>query len=120
VAHTGSGYPNSPHKKDCLLFAVDKDISLLGVTLFGSKNNTYSVTIKIRDVDNDEYLNSKSGKFSPAFIKYESVSYYGFNIFFDQPVSLKRGVEYRVEASISGSNSCFGQSGKKKFHLFGC
>jgi len=45
-------------------------------------------------------------------MKYKSVSYYGFNIFFDQPVSLKKGVEYRVEASISGSNSCFGQNGQ--------
>jgi len=112
VAHTGSGYPYSPDKQDCLIFKVDKDISLLGVTLFGSKHNTYSVTIKITRLDYEKCLQSKPGKFSSALMKYKSVSYYGFNIFFDQPVSLKKSVEYRVEASISGSNSWFGQNGQ--------
>ena len=39
---------------------------------------------------------------------------YCFNIFFDQPVSLKKGVEYCVVTSISVSRSCqFGQNGQE-------
>ena len=112
VAQYGSGYPYLPDTQDCLIFKVDKDISLLGVTLFGSKNNTYSVTLKITRLDCVKCLQSKPGMYSSAFMRYASVSYYGFNIFFDQPVSLKKGVEYRVEASISGSRSAFGQNGQ--------
>ena len=85
VAHTDSGYPYSPDKEDCLIFKVDKDIFLLGVTLCGSRTNAYSVTIKITQLDSDKCLHSKSGKFSSVFMKDESFSYYGFNIFFDQP-----------------------------------
>jgi len=114
VVHTDSGYSYSPGKKDCLLFEVNKDISLLGVTLFGSKNNTYSVTIEVKKISQIpwECLYSKSGESFPEFMKYDSAPYYGFTIFFDQPIFLKKDVEYRVEASISGSCSCFGQNGK--------
>jgi len=112
VIHIGSGYPYVPGRKDGLRFEVDKDISLLGVTLFGSKNNTYSVTIRIKDLDESKYLYSKAGNFFPEFIEYKSVSYCGFNIFFDQPVLVRRDVQYRVEASILGSNSCFGENGR--------
>ena len=46
-------------------------------------------------------------------IKSVPVSCYGFNVFFDSPVDIKKGARYHVEASISGSvNSCFGQDGQ--------
>jgi len=115
VVHTGSGYSYSPGKKDCLLFMVDKDISLLGVTICGSRNCDYSVAIKIRrinDFDNCD-LCSKIGTFSSVCIKSDLVSYYGFNVFFDSPVDIKKGFRHRLEASISGcANSCFGQDGQ--------
>ena len=53
------------------------------------------------------------------FIEYKSVSYCGFNIFFDQPVLVRRDVEYRIEASISGSKSCFGENGKDNLYCAG-
>jgi len=115
VVHTGSGYPYSPGKKDCLRFEVDRDISLLGVTLCGSKNYEYFVAIEIKRLDyhkrND--LGIKEGKFSSVLIKSELASYYGFNVFFDSPVDIKKDVLHRLEASISdGANSCFGQNGQ--------
>ena len=110
---TGSGYPYSPGKKGCLRFGVDKDISLLGVTLCGSKDCNYSVNIRVRNLYKDNILSEKSGKFSSMCIRSEQVSYYGFNVFFDIPVHIKRSVRYRVEAFISqGTNSCFGQNGQ--------
>ena len=113
VDQSGSGYPYLPDKRDCLLFEVNKDISLLGATLCGSRNCSYSVTIRIKNLGNSEYLNSKSGIYSSVLFRRESVSYYGFNIFFDRPVVIKSDVRYRIEAFISGANSCFVQNGAK-------
>ncbi|XP_078361265.1 BTB/POZ domain-containing protein 6-like [Oculina patagonica] len=113
VNQTGSGYPYLPGKEDCVIFTVNKDISLLGVTFCGSENKKYSVTIKINNLDKNEYLCSKSGTFPSVRIKSEPVSYYGFSIFFNSPVVLKGDGRYRFEASISGANSCFGENGQE-------
>ena len=116
VVHTDSGYPYSPGKKDCLRFEVDRDISLLGATLCGSKNCDYSVAIKIRRSYGTKYhdLCSQTGTFSSACIESDEGSYYGFNIFFDSPVDINKGVRHRLEAYISGdANSCFGQNGER-------
>ena len=113
VVHTGSGYPYAADKSDCLLFEVDKDISLLGVTLCGSKNCDYSVVITIENLADDSRPYFKSGKFSSVCIQSSEVFYYGFNIFFVHPVVIKKGGFYRIDASIAGANSCFGVDGRK-------
>ena len=117
MVHTGSGYPSpySPGKHDCLSFEVDKDISLLGVTFCGSKNCKYDVTLHVLH-SNGPFVSvvcATGGKFSSVCIKSMLGSYYGFDVFFDSPVVIKRGVRYHLEASISGSaNSCLGQNGQ--------
>jgi len=116
VDHTDSGYHYSPGKKDVLRFEVNKDISLLGVTLCGSKNCEYTVSIQIKRLFGTEYrdLCSQTGTFSSAYIESDIVSYYGFNVFFDSPVDIKKDVKHRLEAYISGdANSCFGQNGER-------
>ena len=111
VVHTGSGYPYRTDKSDCLLFKVNKDISLLGVTLCGDRNCDYSVGISIKNLS-DCFSFSELGKFSSVCIQApERVPYYGFNIFFDRPVVIKKGGFYRIEAYIRGANSCFGVGG---------
>ncbi len=112
VDDTGSGFPYSPGKKDCLFLRVNRDIMLHGVTLFGSQNNKYSVTIHIKNYSEGKYIFSKTGTFSSTYIKSEPISYYGFKIIFDPPVIIQRAASYRFEASISGSNSCCGLKGK--------
>jgi len=115
VVHTGSGYPYSTGEKDCLRFEVNKDISLLGVTLCGSRNCNYTVTLKLKRVYGSDCRDvcSKTGTFSSGFIESDLGSYYGFNVFFDSPVEIKKGVRHRLDASISGStNSCFGENGQ--------
>ena len=123
VVDTGSGYPYAPNKQDCLVFKVDKDISLLGVTLFGSKNCDYAVTLKIQfldDIFSYPILCTKTGEFSSVCIKSDLVSYYGFDVFFDSPVDIKKGFRYRVAATISGDvNSCFGQNGQSSVDCSG-
>jgi len=108
--------PKSGHhylgKKDCLVVTVDKDISLHGVTLCGSKNNTYSVTIRVTNLANTEDFIAKSGDFASTYIKAKPFYYYGFNVYFYLPFILKRNVRYSLEAQISGANSCLGQKGE--------
>ena len=112
VEFAGSGYPYLPGKKDCLIFTVSKDISLLGVRLCGSKDNDYSVTIRLKRMDSGGNFITKSGSYSSVVVKSESLPYYGFNFVFDCPVGIKRGYKYYVEASISGASSCLGQNGQ--------
>ena len=115
VVYTDSGYPYGAAKRDCLLFEVGKDISLLGVTLCRSKNDNYAVSIQIKYLDKGDWncICSKTGKFSSDGIESELVCYYGFNIFFDSPVVITKSKLYRIEASICGSNSCCGVDGSK-------
>ena len=113
VEYAGSGHPYLSSRKDCLLFTVDKDIFLHGVRLCGSENNEYSVTCSIKKLGSNVYLDSVSGNFFSVLMKLEPHSYYGFKIFFDNPVFIEKGVRHRIEAYISGANSCFGQNGQK-------
>ncbi len=116
----GSGYPYSPDKKEYLIFKVSNDnISLFGITLCGSENHTYSVTVRIKNLNKSEYLDSKTGTFSSVHIKSEPVSYYGFDVFFDRPLRLKTDGRYRIEASISGANSCSVQKGQRSVYCSG-
>ena len=105
-------YSYSYGKQDCLYFSVDKNISLLGITLCGSENSEYSVTIHIEKLDGVS-LDSVSGKFLSVLIEEELHSFYGFRILFNHPIVIEKGRRYRIEASISGANSCFGRNGQK-------
>ena len=111
VENQGSKYPYLPDKRDCLFLIVDRDILLHGLTLCGSENNKYAVTIHVNHFNENKYIISRTGTFSSVRIKSDPVSYYGFNIFFDPPVIIKKGIRYRIEASISGADSCFGRNG---------
>ena len=121
VEYAGSGHSYSTGKQDCLIFSVNKDISLLGVRLCGSENNEYSVTISIKQLDTSTngYLNIVSGNLNSVLIKSERLSYYGFNIYFGNPVVIKKHLRYRIEASISGANSCSGQNGQNSMVCYG-
>ena len=99
-------------KQDCLIFTVDKNLLLLGLTLCGSENNDYSVTIRIKKLDG-VCLDSVCGKFPSVLIEEELHSFYGFKILFDDPIVIKKGIKHRIEASIFGANSCSGRNGQK-------
>ena len=68
VVDTGSGHAYVPGKRDCLIFKVDRDISLLGVTLFGSRNCDYSVVTQIDHFEKFEWIDdcNQKGQFSSA------------------------------------------------------
>ena len=113
VKYGDSGYPYLPGKKDCLFVSVSRDVRLHGLAFCGSKNAKYSVTLRIKNFKKSEYVFSETGTFSSKLIKTEPVSYYGFCIFLEPAVIIRKGFSYRLEASISGANSWFVQDGRE-------
>lgn len=91
---------------------VDKDIMLYGVALFGNKYMyaDYSVTLNFSNNDDAIFLAAKTGVFTSLHVKLEADCncpsyYYGFDVLFDYPVTLKKDVEYCFEVVINGPDS---------------
>jgi len=99
--------------KNSIAVSVDKTIKLHAVRLFGCESNEYSVTLTVTDV-NGVALATKTGKFMSELVKSEGRDYEGFEIVFEPPVSLQAGVQYSLEASISGPPSWYGKSGLRR------
>ena len=97
--------------KDILAFTVDKDMTLHGLCLCGSKNDSYTISLEIKDASNNSRLVSKSGTFSSNPLQYKLANYYGFEVLFDRPVNLKKNTKYQIEALISGPSSGRGTGG---------
>ena len=101
VVDTGSGYRYVPGKSDCLIFEVNRDISLLRVTLFGSRNCDYSVVIQMDHIEKFACIVdcNQTGKFYSSCIHSDlTASYYGFDVFFHRAVDLKKGFRYHMKA----------------------
>ena len=96
-------------------FSVDSGILFHGVSLFGSEGNTYSVGLTLSS--SLSVLVSTQGKFSS--VPYASREYYGFEVLFEVPVYLKKGVEYHIVADISGPDSWYGTQGRSTLHCAG-
>ena len=91
---------------------VDQDVVLHGVSLFGSEGNDYSVTLKILNGDDGSAVASKSGTFRSE-VKEISASnfYHGFDVLFDDVVSITKEAKYRIKALIDGPPSGYGTEG---------
>ena len=59
------------------------------------------VTVHIDNNSESKYIFSKTGTFFSMSIKSEAGFYYGFRIFFDPPVIIRKAVDYRFETTIS-------------------
>ncbi len=105
-----AGWNYNGRAADIVDFSVDKDIVLHGVCLFGSENNDYSVTLKIKE-GNNSALVSKTGTFPSKKLQYGSGNYCGFEVLFDSAVKLKKNTKYKIEALISGPTSWVGSGG---------
>ena len=97
--------------KDNLDVTVDKDITLHGLCLCGSENNSYTVSLEIKDASNISCLVSKAGTFSSNPLQYKLANYHGFEVLFDRPIKLKKNIKYQIEALISGPASGRGTGG---------
>ena len=112
VLETGN-LPHRLYHQDCLYFAVDREVVLHGVSMFGSQSRKYQVTVTLRDSTNNSIMATKSGKCSSVFMELMegSGTFYGFDIIFDNPLLLKKGVLYYVKAAMSGPIIWHGSSG---------
>ena len=108
VVAAGWGYTG---KIDFLVFAVDKDIVLHGLCLFGNEDKDYKVRLEVKDTSNNLYLVSKKGTFSSKLVQYKGNNYYGYQVLFDSPVNVKKDTNYQVEALITGPSSMLGRAG---------
>ena len=79
--------------------------------MFGSENNSYTVTLEVKDISNGITVVSKSGTYPSKRLQYEQFSYYGFKVFFDFAARLKKNTDYHIEALISGPQSGKGVNG---------
>ena len=93
-------------EKDSLVFEVIKSIELYGLRLFGNENCNYSVNLELIQERWREKVLSQKGNFTSVRLTSERrYEYYGFEVFFDQPVNISANTKYRVEALISGPRS---------------
>ena len=82
-----------------------------GLRLFGSENNSYTVTLKVTDTDRRTTVVSKSGTYYPKRLHSKRFSYHGFEVMFDSAAVLKNNTSYLIEALISGPWSGKGNNG---------
>ena len=108
---TGNVSRYDSERIDAISFSVDKDAELRGVCLFGSKNNTYRVDLKIENSEEETLLVSKTGNCASKLIQCEKYSYHGFEVLFDEKVILAKNTRYSLWADISGSDSLCGRDG---------
>ena len=99
--------------KNSIVVSVDKTIKLFAVRLFGSGSNEYSVTLTITD-SNGVALATKTGKFMSQEVQSERGVYHGFDVAFEPTVTLQPGIQYSLDASISGPLSWYGQVGSTR------
>ena len=94
---------------DLLCFSVDKNITLHGLRLFGSENNSYTVTLKLTHTGSRITVVSKSGTSSSKLLHSKHFSYH--EVMFDSAAVSKSNKRYQIEALISGPPSGRGCNG---------
>ena len=98
-------------RKDYLGLTVDRDIKLLGISLFGSENNSYKVTLEVKNAVNNTTIVSKSGTYPSNILPSKRHRYHGYEVLFDSAVLLKKNIRYNIEAFITGPTSEIGDKG---------
>ena len=101
--------------RDCLGFTVDRDIKLQGISLFGSENNSYKVTLEIKNANNNTTVVSKSGTYPSNILPSKRHRYQGYEVLFDSAVLLKKNIRYNIEAFITGPAFAASKNGEKGF-----
>ena len=88
--------------KEDVYVSVDRDIKLLGVSLFGRENTSYSIDLNVTDTERNLIVVSKTGKFSSEHFKNETCSYYRSTVIFDRRIVLTKNTTYRINAAVYG------------------
>ena len=104
------GWNNSESDKSCLGISVDRDIIFHGVKLFGSRDDTYSVSLSLIKDLSGKVIASVDGVFSSPSCA-TGASDYDFVVTFKEPALLRKGDEYELECRIFGPQSWYGTEG---------
>ena len=96
---------------DYLGFTVDRDIKLHGISLSGSENNSYKVTVEVKNAVNNTTIVSKAGTYPSNLLPSKRHRYHGYEVLFDSAVLLKKNIRYNIEAFITGPTSEKGDKG---------
>ena len=104
------GWNNSESDTSCLGISVDRDIIFHGVKLFGSRDDTYSVSLSLIKDLSGKVIASVDGVFSSPSCP-TGASDYDFVVTFKEPALLRKGDEYELECRISGPQSWYGTEG---------
>ena len=105
------GVSNYVLAKNCLSLTVDRDIKLHGISLFGRENNSYKVTLAVKNADNNTTIVSKSGTYPSIILRSKHHRYHGYEVLFDSAVLLKKNIRYNIEAFITGLTFEIGEKG---------
>ena len=97
--------------RDYLGFTVDRDIKLHGISLFGSENNSYKVTLEVKNANDNTIIVSKSGTYPSNILPSNRHRYHGYEILFDSAILLIKNIRYSIEAFITGPASERGEMG---------
>ena len=106
---TGGCSYGSDGSSHVLEFSVEGNITLKGICLLGSENNTYTVTMNLNEISTGITVISKAGTFSSERLQCKGLSYYGFEVLFDSGADLKKNTQYRIQATIAGPPSGCGE-----------
>ena len=104
------GWNNSESDTSCLGISVDRDIIFHGVKLFGSRDNTYSVSLSLIKDLGGKVIASVDGVFSSPSCA-TGASDYDFVVTFKEPALLRKNDEHELECRISGPQSWYGIEG---------
>ena len=103
-------------RPELLSFSVNRGIRIHGVRLFGSEGACYSIKIalyhKIPNCSLKQKLTEEVGKFGTDAEM--TNGYYGYDITFKNPVSVKKNEVYELYAVIDGPPSYYGTRGQTK------
>ena len=105
------GWKNSGKIEQHIDFKVDRDILFHGVNLFGSKDNSYSVSLSL--LVNERWVRyiyaSTEGTFRS--LPNSSGEFDTFDVLLGDPIPLCEGEVYHLAATIAGPESWYGTQG---------
>ena len=110
IAHAGRS--NDGRRPQLLAFSVNRNVIIHGVRLFGSKGTTYDITVGIYSnrTWSDIILTEEVGKFKTD--KEMTDGYYGFDVFFKEPVPVKKNETYEIRAELNSRWWYYGCEGQ--------
>ena len=113
----GWDYPYDVSNFICV--KTNTDVKVHAVRLFGNADDVYSVELKVKD-SNGFVLATNWGRFVSKPVQSEIGDYQGFEIVFEQLITLKANSSFVIfETKISGPPSCYGKSGLSRIEHSG-